>query len=195
MERCEEEHAEQTRARLLSAGLDLLAQRGFRGATSREIARVAGVSEVTLYRHFRSKDDLFAAAMTQQMQALLALAPQASGNLEDDLLAFAQQYYNHLTSHRVRLMRIIPELRRYGKSYPSVEEISREFQARLFAFFHHYQHTGALSSELGDHIAAAFMGPMYYYLSRECVEETAEFDCRQFVRFFLNGYRQTDGIR
>lgn len=40
--------------RLFQAALELLAERGYRGATTREIARRAGVSEVTLFRRFGS---------------------------------------------------------------------------------------------------------------------------------------------
>ena len=51
--------AEQTRDRILDAALKLFSQKGFLGATTRGIARDAGVAEVTLFRHFGSKEKLF----------------------------------------------------------------------------------------------------------------------------------------
>lgn len=47
-----------TRARLLAAALDLFARQGYDRTTVAEIAAAAGVTEMTFYRHFGSKDQL-----------------------------------------------------------------------------------------------------------------------------------------
>src|SRR6478752_8535303 len=49
---------ERTRARLLAAALDLFARQGYDRTTVAEIAAAAGVTEMTFYRHFGSKDQL-----------------------------------------------------------------------------------------------------------------------------------------
>ena len=51
--------AEPTRETILAAALRRFSQRGFLGATTRRIAGEAGVAEVTLFRHFGSKEKLF----------------------------------------------------------------------------------------------------------------------------------------
>jgi DNA-binding transcriptional regulator YbjK len=51
-------YGELTRQRILEAAERVFSRDGFQGATTREIAREAGVNEVTLFRHFRSRDDL-----------------------------------------------------------------------------------------------------------------------------------------
>ena len=48
-----------TRQALLDAALAVFAERGFAGATTREIAQRAGLSEGTMYRHFADKQELF----------------------------------------------------------------------------------------------------------------------------------------
>ena len=53
----------QTHSRLLKAASEVFAASGIAGATTREIARVAGVNEVTLFRHFQSKEQLLAAVV------------------------------------------------------------------------------------------------------------------------------------
>ena len=55
--------ADATRDRILTAALDLFADRSFEGATTREIAARAGVSQPSLAYHFRSKDELWRAAV------------------------------------------------------------------------------------------------------------------------------------
>jgi AcrR family transcriptional regulator len=52
--------ADGTRARLLRAGLELFAQRGYHGTSIRDIAAAAGVQSATLYGHFASKEELLA---------------------------------------------------------------------------------------------------------------------------------------
>ena len=52
------------RWKLLDAAARVYAETGYRGATTRRIAQVAGVNEVTLFRHFGSKDALIREALT-----------------------------------------------------------------------------------------------------------------------------------
>ena len=49
----------QTKERLLDATLRLISEKGYLRATTKEIAREAGVTELTLFRHFGSKENLF----------------------------------------------------------------------------------------------------------------------------------------
>jgi AcrR family transcriptional regulator len=47
-----------TRARLLACALDLFEQQGFEATTVAQIAKAAGVTEMTFFRHFAAKDRL-----------------------------------------------------------------------------------------------------------------------------------------
>ena len=55
--------ADITRERILAAALDLFSERSFEGATTREIANRAEVTQPLLNYHFRSKDELWRAAV------------------------------------------------------------------------------------------------------------------------------------
>lgn len=55
--------ADPTRERILAAALDLFSERSFEGATTREIAKRADVTQPLLNYHFRSKDELWRAAV------------------------------------------------------------------------------------------------------------------------------------
>lgn len=52
--------ADERRASIIAAAMPLFAAKGLEGVKTREIADAAGVSEALLYRHFPSKEDLFA---------------------------------------------------------------------------------------------------------------------------------------
>ncbi|UCF30801.1 MAG: TetR/AcrR family transcriptional regulator [bacterium] len=49
----------ETRDRILEATLELISEKGYLGATTREIAHQAGVSELTIFRKFGKKERLF----------------------------------------------------------------------------------------------------------------------------------------
>jgi TetR/AcrR family transcriptional regulator len=51
------------RRQLIEIAIDLFSQRGFAGTTTREIAVAAGVTEAIIFRHFATKQDLYAAIL------------------------------------------------------------------------------------------------------------------------------------
>ncbi len=52
--------AEQRREAIVTAALPLFARKGFANTTTRELAEAAGVSEALIYKHFPSKESLYA---------------------------------------------------------------------------------------------------------------------------------------
>ncbi len=53
--------SEERRAAIVQSAIHLFAEKGFRGATTRELAAAAGVTEPVLYQHFHNKSDLYCA--------------------------------------------------------------------------------------------------------------------------------------
>lgn len=54
---------EERRLQLLAVAVSLFSERGFRGTTTKEIAQAAGVSEAMVFRHFATKEELYAAIL------------------------------------------------------------------------------------------------------------------------------------
>lgn len=52
---------EERRDQIVKVATDLFAKEGFKGATTREIARRAGISEAVIFKHFSKKEDLYKA--------------------------------------------------------------------------------------------------------------------------------------
>lgn len=78
--------ADERREAILIAVRDVFAEKGFDATTTRELAKAAGVSEALLYRHFPSKESLFAAMCEscvsgkklEEYKQILALEPSSS---------------------------------------------------------------------------------------------------------------------
>ena len=64
--------------RILDTATDLFAQSGYHGVSTREIASAAQVNEVTIFRHYPHKQDLYRAVLKSGLQKV---------NLRGDLLA------------------------------------------------------------------------------------------------------------
>jgi AcrR family transcriptional regulator len=64
------------RAAILASAIDLFAQKGFRGTTTREIAAAAGVSEPVIYQHFATKSELYTAIVDHMIEGLASKAPE-----------------------------------------------------------------------------------------------------------------------
>ncbi|HEX2271614.1 MAG TPA: TetR/AcrR family transcriptional regulator [Pyrinomonadaceae bacterium] len=54
---------EERRLQILAVAVSLFSNRGFRGTTTKEIAQAAGVSEAMVFRHFATKEELYAAIL------------------------------------------------------------------------------------------------------------------------------------
>src|ERR1700745_1228028 len=73
-----------TRQRILAAAQQVFSRDGFQGATTREIPREASVNEVTIFRHFHTREELLHATLKQSCASLDALVhPQE--NWREDL--------------------------------------------------------------------------------------------------------------
>lgn len=57
-----------TEERILTTAANLFAQFGYNGVSTREIAAAAEVNEVTIYRHFPRKRDLYLAVLSTELQ-------------------------------------------------------------------------------------------------------------------------------
>ena len=88
------------RDELLGAAARVYAEAGYRGATTRRIALAAGVNEITLFRHFGSKDALLREALARcQDPHSDELLPETPSNPMAELLAWAG---SHITDMRGR---------------------------------------------------------------------------------------------
>jgi TetR/AcrR family transcriptional regulator len=81
--------AEQRKAAVLDCACTMFATGSYRGTTTADIARQAGVTEPILYRHFASKRDLYLAVLEESWGRLRALWDEVVAAEEDPKLWIA----------------------------------------------------------------------------------------------------------
>src|SRR5436305_5804706 len=80
--------ASDRRSQILDIALNVFSRKGFNGATTKEIAAAAGVTEAIIFRHFPSKQALYQAVLESQMgcegfQRWLAIARDCMSRNDD----------------------------------------------------------------------------------------------------------------
>lgn len=99
------------RQKILEAAARTYAQHGFRGATTRLIATEAGVNEVSIFRTFGSKDQLFQTLMRERSTVLaLAELPDHPGDARTELTDWVQGQLGMMSAHSSFLRKAMSEM-------------------------------------------------------------------------------------
>lgn len=132
--------ASEVQSRIIRAAAALFARQGFRGTSTREIARIADVSEVTIFRYFEHKDDIFWSALESGFSAI---RPRLNTLVKSARLESPEVMLPEIISVLVDIATLSPELVRliavallelHGKG----ESICRENLTPLFSAIANY---------------------------------------------------------
>ncbi|MFC4306148.1 TetR/AcrR family transcriptional regulator [Cohnella boryungensis] len=150
--------------KLLLAAIDLIAEKGYKGVTTLEIAAAAGLSEKTLFRHFGSKQNLLETAFerfhyTEEMTKLFN--EKLVWDLETDLLLISRTYHEIMNRNRKMIMISIKE----EDNLPGFRERKKKPPQQLFEFLTNYftvmSKEGKLITTNPDVLAFSFMAMNY----------------------------------
>jgi AcrR family transcriptional regulator len=131
------------RNQILDAAATVFAEKGFHRATTKEIARTAGVSEGTIYNYFDSKADLLIGIMTR-LAELEHLDEELAEALQSDarkfFIAIFRDRMGRITQDHEMLQAILPEIlvnpalcERFRQQFlqPTVTLLEQYFQTRV----------------------------------------------------------------
>ena len=141
-----------TRQRLLDAAFRVCAERGLQGATTREIADAAHVNEVTLFRHFGSKEKLISAvferSVAAQTESLSETEPDAN-DLGRDLTRYARRYDQMLMANEALIRTLIGESKRHPQeAWQVICEAVRPMRERLIDYLRSAQKAGSVRGDI-----------------------------------------------
>jgi AcrR family transcriptional regulator len=168
--------ADPTRDRIVSAATDLFSERSFEGATTREIAARAGVAQPLLNYHFRSKEELWRAAVDSLFDRLnQTLDERATGLRGVDDVTTAKLLVREFVTFSARnpeLHRIITqESKADGPRMDYlVDRHVRPIYERTTALFEALARTGAVPPIPAAHLYYILTGagPTMFVLGPEC---------------------------
>lgn len=159
--------------RIVRAAIEVIGERGFRGAATSEIARRAGVAEGTIFRHFKTKQLLLDHILEPFVQRVLA--PIAFRDLQrlidtdypefgEFLRVFAHNRLNVAREH-------LPALRIFLQEVPLSPEL------RTMVFRH-----------IGNHVIPELLAVIRKYQAREQIRSDPPETVLRILMSALGGY-------
>lgn len=197
---------DERRSQILQIAINLFSQNGFRGTTTKEIARAAGVSEAMVFRHFATKEELYHAILDYKACEGRAVNPMETIcealAAKDDEQVFYQMILDALNKHEgdPQFMRLLfhSALEGHELSEIFIEENIVPIYEFLSTYIAQRQQEGAIRSNINPRIVVrALVGMMIHHAlnnslwdrKRRLLDISNEEAARNFTEILLQGIR------
>ncbi len=188
--------AEDTNTRILDAALDLFYQRGYDGTTTRAIAEGAGVNEVTLFRNFGSKENIFMAVVKRETEIATELESfdlHPTGDVEDDLAKAGERMHHEMIS-RAKLIKIMMvEASKDPEVWGRVSQAPYQVLAKYTEYFQEAKRAGHIRDVDPELAAVAFFSFFFRsmiataFLGRDVFLKMGQGNIREYARIIARG--------
>lgn len=195
------------REQILQSAFDLFSRRGFSGTTTKDIARLSGVSEAMVFKHFSSKDELYGAILeAKKCSEGLHQFPWESNEpmlaameAKDDFGVFYHFAVQALEKHQsdVAFMRLL--FYSALEEHELAERFFGEFVTEIYKFLGKYieqrQADGALRKMDPRIVVRCFLGMLIHHSlnnilwdkKRRILDIDNETAAKNFAEMILNG--------
>ena len=138
---------DETSQKIIDATMALVRDKGYVATTTKDIARLAGVNECTLFRKFKNKKDIILHGVEQEKWRG-NLTPEIFKNvqweLQPDLEMFMREYMERITPDFVRLSIGLRAPQIYAETAPLVMKVPQAFLSSLVQYFGEMEARGKL---------------------------------------------------
>jgi AcrR family transcriptional regulator len=164
---------------IFDAAIRLFNAKGYRAATTAEIAKEAGISEPTMYKHFQNKKDLFLACFRSICEQLLRDYSEVYKENRDDEVGYIKgvtKVYVDFVENNPHKSMFLVHLLGY-RDEPEFENVFTEFMARSIEgvkrVLESAKKKGRLKSKVDVHVLACFFVNQYFTVvaSREFLDQ------------------------
>lgn len=146
------------RDQLLDAAARLYAEAGYRGATTRRIAMQAGVNEITLFRHFGSKDALMREAiMRAGATPADQLLPEVPRDPQRELRDWARGHIAQLRERRSLIRTCMGEIEEHPGIFSAHNSPPALAAAALSRYLRRLREAGMAKAPFDETAASAML--------------------------------------
>jgi len=170
-----------SKEKIEKAAITLFAQKGFNSVTTKEIAENAGVSEVTLFRLFENKRNLYQGLIRENMHPYKIeqyLDTQATYDLQTDLTAIANLMSSTLKENLPFIKMIVKDHGPQKTHGPGGNHDNKAKKA-LVNYLKLMQKKGVMK-ESPEYVARLFMSNMFSVYHEAIFRPGAEFNQKYF---------------
>ena len=184
------------RASIIRAAASIFGEKGFSGTKTREIASRAGVSEALIFKHFPSKEDLYAAILAEKspvpglLERIKALTEQR--NDVEVFTVIAETIVGGAPDQNLMRLILFSALESHELSDMFFQNHIRHFYDVLASYIEQRIQEGAFQPVPPLVAARAFMGMLIYHrlltvLFRAPLTQEPQDIVRTFVTVFMDG--------
>lgn len=173
-----------TDSAILDATLACVAENGFGGITTRHIAEIAGINEVTIFRRFGNKQALLQAVFAREARRIDDVAGQYTGDVEADMLRIASVFGDASQQGHGGVL-----LGALGQDVEMRELAGEVLLAlnRLAQLLGRYMDQGVLKQEPSASALGALLGPVIMDSVMNVGMAGSALDARAIVSAYLQG--------
>lgn len=157
---------DETREKIMQAAVELISTKGYKGATTREIAETAGVNEVTLFRHFGTKQALFEAVLNQYSSLpdmLGMIEHRMTGDYRQDLIMLGMMLNTAFEERREILPLILCEAEQINELQSVIASIPERLREYLSRYLREKIEGQEVIPQDPELLAQAFLGMFFSY--------------------------------
>jgi AcrR family transcriptional regulator len=195
--------AEETRERILKATAKLIIEQGYARTSTRAIAAEAGVNEVTLFRHFGSKENLFHEMVEKNSklsQLTDTMMKPLTGDYRQDMHHIGQIFMKVMMDRSDVIRMILCEAAHFPEVRTVMAQNPRRLRLALAKYLHQQMEVGVVRKQDPELTAQAFYGVFFSYaVLRGVLDEdpasgkTPDQVAQDFVDLFVDGTIALEG--
>ena len=128
---------DETQIKIIDATMTIIVEKGYSGTTTKNIAKLAGVNECTIFRKFDGKKEIILAAMSlpKWNPGLSEKDFAYAGIPEEDLVSFSRTYMTKVTPQMVKISIGLRSAELEGIALPEIMKIPEVFKNVLKQYF------------------------------------------------------------
>ncbi|QCJ45094.1 TetR/AcrR family transcriptional regulator [Bacillus sp. S3] len=164
-----------TSDRLLFSAINLIAEKGYKAVSTKEIAKEASVSEMTLFRHFGTKQGILEAAIDRfyystSMKELFD--KNIVWDLEKDLLMISEAYHKLMKKNQKVILIAYKEGNTIEGLFEQINKHPRQLKELLIYYFLEMKQMGKMQFEGNvEGLAMSYLYMVYgEFVSRNFVD-------------------------
>ncbi len=150
-----------TRLAILKGALEVFSERGYLGAPTKDIAHAAGISEMTLFRHFETKQQLFEAVLATFIfqPSFDKLSSDLRGDLGEVLGRFAGRFLEMLKKNRKIISIVMQDLPRMREQFDALDPFRIRLKNILAEHLRRLKSQGGFTGDV-DVVAITFVASL-----------------------------------
>ena len=137
----------ETADRIIEAAIQLISEKGYTAATTKAIADLAQVNEVTIFRHFGNKQGILKTIVDKfSYNPILQkmIREEVTWDLETDLKHFSMKYFEYMMSIKDLVMIGFKESMQFPEISNEIANVPLLFKNELIHYFEEMHHKGKI---------------------------------------------------